>query len=389
MVNGTAKLVIDLGNSSTRVITKFGNTSKGTPRSRLNVLRNRFARLSLKADEIMQNQAYNEENSRVFEFNGQKYCTGDMCDNETSLYPQRPSATQPKYDPKNRSTRLAIYNAFCSGYEAISEFMNCDISSIDVDWDVTLLLPADNIQKGSKMLSDMVREITEVNFFMPEFTRDIKIKSVKVFPEGFAAFIAVLFESPDKVRSGYEYLIKKGSCTLVVDIGAGTTDFVLVKDGNIVTSSKFTVNVGGNNVHQVLRDYLKTAKGLDLDDVTAREACESGYAMNGAKEVSVVDEVNSAKEDVSNQLVNAVVQFFESQSSIKMQSINNILICGGGAEVSSNKGIRTISDYVLDLISESSPFINLVELPIIKDGDEEKHMSSRMLNIIGAGILAN
>lgn len=402
MVNGTAKLVIDLGNSSTRVIVKFGNNSKGTPRVRLAELSNRFGVIDNgRLAPYMDSPVYNEDNSRIFTYHGENYCNGELCDTEFGSVAMRPSALEKKYN--SQVTRLSIQNALCIGYETIADFTNSDISSVDVDWDMTILLPPDDVEVGSKEISVLARSITAVKFLMPEFEKEIKINKIKIYPEGFAAFIAVLFESFGKIRSEYSYLTAKSSTTLIVDIGAGTTDFMLVKGTNAITSSRFTREVGGNNVHQRVRRLMKQ-KGIPLSDTAAREGCEVGYVMSGARKQPIIEEIAQAKSDVSKQLVDAVQEFFED-NMIPIQSVTNLLICGGGAEESDVEGIEPIGKYIFEFMKGLSRDVNMVELPKVgesclvdflaqgqDDADLEaiksRKMSSRMLNIIGAGILS-
>ena len=384
MVNGTAKLIIDFGNSSTRIQTKFGNTQKGNPRVKTVEVSNSFARMSEEeANRYIAEGVYTEEDSRIFVSSaGDIYCNGDICTTEYEKTAERPSAVMSKY--RNINLKWSVLAAFCIGYKTIAEFTNSDIDSIDVDWEVTALLPPDDIDEGAPVVAEMIKSITKAEFKMPEFTKDIKVNSVKVFPEGYAAFIAVLFEGVGKIREDYKYLTAKGVTTLIVDIGAGTTDFLLVRNGKVVQSSRFTRSTGGNNVHQTLRRILKR-KGIALKDSAAREGSVTGYVYSGAEKISIIDEIAEAKMDVSRDLIDALVEFFES-TMIEVQSINYILTVGGGAVESDVEGIEPISKYLYEYIKSISSRIGQVELPKMEKGD--KKMESRMANVIGAGILA-
>lgn len=386
MVNGTAKLIVDFGNSSTRVQTKFGNTQKGQPRVKTVELSNSFARMTEEeAQRYISDGIYTDDESRIFSTpGGDIYCNGELCLTEYGKLVERPSAVIPKYE--NIITKWSIMVAFCIGYKAIAEFTNSDIESIDVDWDVTVLLPPDDIDIGAKKVAEVIKGISKVDFKMPDFSKEIRVSGVKVFPEGYAAFIAVLFEGVGKIREDYKYLADKGISTLIVDIGAGTTDFLVVMNGQVIQSSRFTRNTGGNNVHQTLRRNLKR-KGISLKDSAAREACTTGYVYSGAEKISVIDEIAEAKVEISRDLIDALVEFFES-TMIEVQSINNILTVGGGSVESDVEGIKPISDYLYEYIKRISPRIGRVELPVMKKGENEKKMDCRMANVIGAGILA-
>lgn len=387
MVEGTAKLICDLGNSGTRVTTKFGKNSKGIPMSRLVTISNVFGNITQQQAKVsMGNTMYTEENSRIFNNNEELYCNGRVCSTEFEATVVRPTALEKKYS--SLATRLALHNAFCKGYEAIADFTKADYDSIDVNWDVTLLLPPEDIESGAKQLAEMVRSITEVDFMMPKLKKEIKINGVKIFPEGFAAFIAVLYEDSKKLRPAYTYLTEEGTKTLICDIGAGTTDFSLADGSHIISSTRFTREVGGNNVHQRMRKLMRD-KGINLTDSAARVACETGVAKSGAKKYPCINEIQQAKREVARQLVDAVQEFFEN-TMISTQSISNILIVGGGAEISDVAGIEPISDYVMDFMKRLSKDIALVELPkVTNEEGVESRMSPRLCNVIGASILAD
>ena len=383
MVTGTAKLVIDLGNSSTRVTTQFGNTQKGNPRTKTIEVSNAFAQMSEKQFEQYKAEGvYTEENSRVFVTSGGDiYCNGELCDMEFEKERERPTAMVAKFE--SLITKWSVMNAFGLGYTAIAEFANTDIASIDVDWEVTVLLPPDDVERGSKVMIDLIKGIDKIDFKMPEIAKKIKVNIVKVFPEGFAAFIAVVFEGVNKLRESYKYLVDPHATVLISDIGAGTTDFLLIKGGKVVYSSRFTRRTGGNNVHQTLRRDLRK-QGIVLKDTAAREACEQGFVYNGAEKMDVIDMIASAKREVSRDLIDALIEFFES-TMVEVQSINYILPIGGGAVESDVEGIHPISQYMVEYLQSISPNLKSIELPVSEDGTK---MDARLANVIGASILA-
>lgn len=385
MVNGKASLVIDLGNSSTRVTTCFGKTAKGESRNRLSFLENRFGVIpENKLSVFTDGDVYTEENSRIFNYADQIYCNGRVCDVEFGATAIRPTALEKKYE--SLVTKLTFMNALSRGYEDIATFTNSDIESIDVDWDLILLLPPDDIDAGAKRLSDLARSITEIDFIMPGVKKQITIDSVNVYPEGFTALVAVVFQSKGVLREGYEYLVEDDTTTLIIDIGAGTTDFLLARGANVVATTRFTREIGGNNVHQRVRRLLKD-KGLALSDSIVRKGCEVGSVKNGNNVYDITPFIAKSKSDVSKQLVDAVQEFFED-NMLPIKSINNVLVCGGGAETSENENIEPIANYVIDYMTKLSEGIHLVELPKVVINGEEVSASPRLLNIIGAGILA-
>lgn len=385
MINGIGTLVIDLGNSATRQMTYFGKTAKGETRCKLSVQDNLFSEVPVnKLPVYLEGDIYTPDSSKIFSIEDTVYCNGKICNTEFGSTAIRPTALEKKYE--SLVTRLTIINALCRGYEDVAEFTNSTVEQIDISWKIVMELPPDDMDIGAKKLSDLVRSISEINFMMPEIRKEIKIESVNVFPEGFCALIAVLFDKPGSIREDYKYLLEEDTRTLVCDIGAGTTDFVMAQGASIISSTRFTREIGGNNVHQRVRRLLKET-GLSLSDRIVRKGCETGYVKNGAKTYDIKEYIARAKSDVSKQLVDAVQEFFED-NMISVKSINNILVCGGGAETADEEGIEPISTYIINYMVQLSSDIGLVELPNVVVNGEEVKAPPRLLNVLGAGILA-
>lgn len=385
MVTGTAKLVVDLGNSETRVKTFYGKNRQGAARSRLTILSNRYAQIpSHMVDGYISDGVYTEEDSSIFTMNKTAYCNGRLCDTEFAQSSFRPSAMEKKYD--SLITKLELINALKQGYMTVADFANCGVESLDLDWELYLLLPPEDMDFGAKKLAELARSIAEIDFQMPELRKEIKISKVNVFPEGLCAFIGTVFKNKGTVRPGYSYLIENMESTLICDVGAGTTDFVMVKGAQVVSTSRFTREIGGNNVHRLVQRSLRQ-EGIPLPDSAVAEGCEKGYVKSGSRQVDIVKHIADAKQTVSRQLVDAVQEFFES-SMISIRTISNILVVGGGAEGSPNGDIQPISTYITEYIKKLSPDIKLIEIPSETHEGVVTRLSPRMLNITGAGILA-
>lgn len=385
MVIGTAKLVVDLGNSETRVKTLYGHTAKGNPRERLSILSNRYAEVPAHlVSGYVNDGVYSEEDSSIFTHNNTVYCNGRLCDVEFAQSSFRPTAMEKKYD--SIITKLEIINALHEGFMTVAEFANCGVDNLDIDWELYLLLPPEDMDVGAKRLADMARSIDKVSFQLPEMTQNVNISKVNVFPEGLCAFIGTAFKNKGAVRNGYSYLIENQESTLICDVGAGTTDFVIVKGAQVISTSRFTREIGGNNVHRLVQRSLRM-QGISLPDSLVAEGCETGFVRSGGRTIDITEDIESAKKTVSRQLVDAVQEFFES-SMINIRTITNILVVGGGAEKGSNSSIHPLSTYITEYIQKLSPDIKRVDLPTeVMDGSITQ-ISPRMLNILGAGILA-
>lgn len=391
-INGEATLVVDLGNSSTRVRVIYGKDAKGMPRMRKAELDNHYHNIGPSAEmgemaRLKDNDAYDAKNSVIFKMNGEYYCNGKVCRAEYNGGAIRPSASGlRKY--QDIASKLALVNAFRFGFEAIADITGGDISMLEIDWKLCMLLPPEDLDgDGPKQLATMARSISNIEFIMPEMKKAINISKVRVFSEGLCALVAVVLETPQRPRKEYEYLTDSDETTLIIDIGAGTSDLSLTQGINVITSSRYTANIGGNNVNERVDDLLRR-RNIRLSDKIIAKGAVSGEVKLGGKKEDISKEVDAARSEISQALVNETNKFLE-RNKYSLQSINNLLICGGGAVDSEIEGVKSLADYVISYIQRISKYINIISLPeeVNEKGVREK-VSPRMLNIIGATILS-
>lgn len=379
MLTGTANLIIDLGNSSTKCKVQYGkdpNTGKFYQR-RFDIS-NVFAPIS---SDYEVSDEYNTETSTIInvdaKINGAQirgnFCNGELQEKEKPLTTIKPSATSRKYELD--STILSLNMAFLKASEAILAMNHTtDFSQLDVTWNVITLLPPGDLDEGKDKMVDIVKSITEIVSVYPKAGIPIKINNVIVLPEGFCAYIGLVFQEGLKVRPEYKYLTEE--TILVFDIGAGTTDCLLIKNNKIVQNSKYTVNQGGNNVYQYVRRKLKL-KGIDIEDAAIRQGVVSGVIKDGSKELNITDLINEAKEEIATKIVSEFQDFIEL-TDIKLRSIGYLLTCGGGSM--SEKDTLALSDKLVAKTKSLAPNISAIKLP--------DDISPRDLNLIGASITA-
>lgn len=395
MIEGKASLVIDLGNSETRVITIFGKTQDGKPRQKLSILPNKFGELS--DTKLLTNPDYSAKNSKVFAIgvdgtdNRSYFCSGLLCDREKGTVAIRPSSSIKKYDSAISMYTLRL--AFLEGYKHISEMTKTAIEFLDIEWNVTVLLPPSDLDLGAEKIRQNVLGLRHIEFLMPIFKRSLNIKQVKVFPEGFCAFIGAVFEYSAKIRRNYEEVLK--SSTLIIDIGAGTTDLCIIKDVKLVDGSRYSEETGGNQIFQKINMELRRTIGKNLPEDSLRVASVKGEIQIGSQIRNIKKEVETAKKAVATKLSSAIRNYIES-SDYSIYDIENILICGGGAEESKVEGMKSLGSYLkedLKVWMSYSKFLDIPKEEVIKVVDgmemtEETTISPRVLNVRGAAVLS-
>lgn len=398
MVQGKAILVVDLGNSSTKIKVMFGKDAQGKYRARRYELSNVFAPIE-EGYEISDD--YTSATSTVLrvdtELNGHQikgnFCNGELQDREKSLSIIKPSASAKKYNLD--STALSMRLAFLYGYKAIADIQRKnELDELDIDWTVITLLPPGDVSEGREPMTSIIKDITVIDSVFPEVKIDVKVSQVAVLPEGFCAYAGVVYEKGETYRSSHKFLIDEN--VLVFDIGAGTTDCVLIKQNKLIQNSKYTITQGGNNVFQFVRRKLRM-KGLDLGDSDIKEGIIKGFVRDGSKTMPIADIVNAAKEEVAQKIVNEIGDFIE-ETDLKVRSVGYLLICGGGSMTDSSvTEIMPLSKKIIENFKRLAPNAELVELPehIVSKEDEggdvarvSEPISPRDLNLIGASILA-
>lgn len=389
MVDGRASLIVDLGNSETRVITIFGTNEDGSSRQRLSILSNKFGELTNR--KLLNNTDYNESNSKVFYVNEDTlFCSGYLCDREKGTASLRPSATIKKYDSLISMYSLRL--AFLEGYYHIADITKTNIEFINVDWDVTVLLPPSDLELGVSKFKENIFNLGKIKFEIPDFEKRLSINSVRVLPEGFCAFIGEVFENKRKIRPGYEKVPM--SSTLVIDIGAGTTDLCIIKDAKLIDSSRYSEETGGNQVFQKINGELRKSLGKNFPEDSLREASVTGKIKVGARDIFILDEINTARRSVATKLSMSIRNYIES-SDFSIFDIEHILICGGGAE-ECGSNMKPLGDFLKDDLVDWMSYSTVLEIPsvneiVTKDGMDylkRVKLSPRLLNIIGASILS-
>lgn len=373
MLKGKVNVVVDLGNSETRVYVLYGGKKAAFS------LSNRF--YELREDYVIPEE-YNESNTNVFSIGGiSRVATGTLVEREFAMVSMRPTALDKKYN--SLISKLSMNYVLFIAHRYLMEAYNKTIDEIDVTFHVTALLPPSDIDFGAKILSETIKGIKEINFEMPKLSKEVVVESVRVLPEGFCAYIGVLMSSGLKIRESQAHLV--GATTLVIDIGAGTTDFCIIKENKVIEDTRDSFEIGGNNISQRVRKRLKQ-EGLSYPDYIIQEAIQTGFVMDGARKRDISEIVEGVKEGVAANIINEIQSFFEA-SQYPVRSIEYLLVCGGGTLEPENVEMKALSSYLVKYMKNLSANIELIQLPKVKTENGMVTVSPRRLNIMGATVL--
>lgn len=377
-----ANIVIDMGNSETRVLVQSGIGRSGLIKQQLTTVSNIFSQISPDY-EVPEN--YSEEDTVVFETaDGEFYANGLLVEREFSMSALRPTALDPK--PTSKVTMLTIQRAFLEGYRLLSNMYRCSLKSLDVTWNVTFLLPPNDIATGAKTLYGRIKGLEEINFTLPNFSTKLKINSVKAYPEGFAAYIGTVMRRGRIISDIHKHLLS--SKTLVVDIGAGTTDFFVIEGMETIDSTRLTLPYGGNNIIARVKQAL-LSKNIQLPNKEIEKGVIEGKIKDGRNVINLAKSLAIFKTEVANTLIDGLTSYLEG-NGYPVRSIENLLVVGGGSLASQVEGVESLSTYLVDRLKDFAPNIELVTFQenLDEDGNQEVETNPRLLNVLGAGVLA-
>ena len=360
-----AGILIDFGNSETRMTLLVNNKAKTI------ILGNKFAVLESGYSVPVE---YDNDKTSVLCVNGIYYATGALADREFAGQLIRPSSMQNKSE--QLVTEVSLNLVFINAIMELAKGSGLAVTEIEPTFNVSVLLPPLEHDTHIEAMENLIKSVKFVNSYMPvEFICPINVNTVNILPEGVAAFFGVYYTEQDgQLVEVLENLSYGSGNLLIIDIGAGTTDVVLIRDTELVLDSKDTFNLGGNTVEGQLRKLLRQNYGFTPSDVSS--IVKTGEMTDGATVIDVSHLVTSAK-DMYSKLLMTHIQSYLERMSISMREVKGILVIGGGSLPSTRDGkvvSPAMSDVLISYFKNLSPNISLMNT----DGK-----NPRLLNIEG------
>ena len=404
-----AILVIDFGNSSTKACLITGRNADGSFIEHSIELSNTFAQIDDKEPVVPSD--YTEDNSIILDVDTLRvdpkdttklttegpirnlYVTGLLQKNEYTIKSHivQPKGRLDKYslDSTYLTARLVLYKAM----RILMDVHNVtDINELNATFRIAALLPPGQVNKGQDAMKTIFNTINTVNLYFPKVSFKVNIEDVHTYPEGSCAYLGIVMEDYAHFRVNYAPLNKEN--VIVFDIGAGTTDVVVIKKGHYIQRSAMTVRMGGNNIVSKVVNYLmKDSIYATLDRELVKAAVPTGQIKIGTKVHDITETIDHARSDVASAIVDRAVQnYIEAlDDEISMSEIGYILVCGGGSI--GDNSLTNLSDDIVTKYREEFPDAQVIDMPNVNvrkvdaDGNEiivEEKMSPRYMNLIGA-----
>jgi plasmid segregation protein ParM len=138
---------------------------------------------------------------------------------------------------------------------------------IDANYTLGTGLPIREVKEGKDVgyRSQLVSSVHQVEFLVtPKYQGlkvNIKFDQVKVYPEGFAAYINLVMDNDLNIIN--RKLIDKS--ILIQDIGGLSTDVAVIKNRNVDDDKAQGFNIGVSEALEAIREEIRSKHGIELD----------------------------------------------------------------------------------------------------------------------------
>ncbi|WP_163527718.1 ParM/StbA family protein [Halobacillus ihumii] len=138
---------------------------------------------------------------------------------------------------------------------------------VDANYTLGTGLPLREVKEGKDVgyRSQLLGSVHQVEFLVtPQYQGmkvNIKFDEVKVYPEGFAAFVNLVMDNDLKIIN--KDLIDKQ--ILIQDIGGLSTDIAVIRNRNVDDDKAQGYNLGVSESLEQIRDEILTKHGVELD----------------------------------------------------------------------------------------------------------------------------
>ncbi|MDG5472581.1 ParM/StbA family protein [Jeotgalibacillus sp. ET6] len=206
---------------------------------------------------------------------------------------------------------------------------------IDANYTLGTGLPLREVKEGKDVgfRSQLLGSVHQVEFLVtPKFQGqkvNIKFEEVKVYPEGFAAFINLVMDNDGNITN--RDLIDKQ--ILIQDIGGLSTDIAVIRNRNVDDDKAQGFNLGVSESLEAIREEIRTKHGVELD--TRRDVVDIITKKNDRNHIMVKGSRTSVHDITDRILLDLAKKEYRHLRNV-WQKNSQTEICyfvGGGAMV--------------------------------------------------------
>ncbi|HWK23145.1 MAG TPA: ParM/StbA family protein [Ureibacillus sp.] len=206
---------------------------------------------------------------------------------------------------------------------------------IDANYTLGTGLPLREVKEGKDAgyRSKLVGSVHQVEFLVtPKYQGlkvNIKFNEVKIYPEGFAAYINLVMDNQLKIIN--KDLIDKR--IIIQDIGGLSTDIAVIKNRNVDDDKAQGFNLGVSESLEAIREEIRSKHGVELD--SRRDVVEIITRKNDRNHIMVKGSRTSVHDITDRILLELAKKQYRLLRNV-WQKNSQTEICyfvGGGANV--------------------------------------------------------
>ena len=369
MISATVTCLIDLGNSETRV--DIGYMGK----YRRVILPNRYHELQ---PNYVIPEEYRNNKTIVMQNDGVYIANGELVDYEFATSGFTPVGIKDK--SSQVTSKYGVILSIMKAIDIVCEGMNLKPANVNWQFNIAVLLPPFEQIDGKDDMTSMIKSIKVINSIAPvQYSVPIEIKDIKVLPEGVVAFTSAMFhiEGDNVVPTVENEKFKKGY-SIVLDIGAGTTDLVLVKDGRIIMNTKESFTKGGNFVISTCRTLMRHRFKSTPTVESMKDVIEQGVYYCG-NDVAIVDDLlESARKSYAEAILKNILEYLD-EKAVPVNELKGVLTVGGGSLPTVRDGeivCQSMAQPLIEMLRQFSPSIESIHI------DEPRYANLQGLRIV-------
>lgn len=201
--------------------------------------------------------------SPALEENGTVYRVGNLAtktDNSTELDPGSSKSEEDQ-------TLIMLLASLALDAVDTEDFKASKNNVIDANYSLGTGLPLREVKEGKDVgyRSQLLGSVHQVEFLVTPKHQgkkvNIKFDEVKVYPEGFAAYVNLIMDNELKVIN--KELIDKQ--ILIQDIGGLSTDVAVIRNRNVDDDKAQGFNLGVSESLEAIREEIRSKHGVELD----------------------------------------------------------------------------------------------------------------------------
>lgn len=262
------------------------------------------------------------------------------------------------------------------------------------------------LKSSEMLLSVLIEKICKTKVFKPTIVSTMPSGLTNLEKRNILGCIlragagrAALIEEPLAAALGSGISLTKPYGTMIVNIGAGTTNVGVVTMGNIAVSK--SVKIGGSDMDKTIKRYLKTNRGIAVGNLTAESLKkELGGAEMRSEEIAAVtrgkdmsdgmplyfevtaQEVNFALRERISEIVRVITDVLEVTPPELLRDITDdgIFLCGGAARMYGfNKYIENATGIRVKIPGND---MNVAALGALRALTEENYLQENGINFV-------